>query len=56
MYAGVAQRIHDETGGRVNFAVSLKGGGNCQLWAGEWVVVVQLLYGDVDHDEYIRHM
>ena len=45
MYAGVAQRIHDETGGRVNFIVSLKGGGNCQLWAGELVVVVvQLLY------------
>jgi hypothetical protein len=35
VFAGVAQRIHDETGGRVNFVTSLKGGGNCVEWARE---------------------
>ena len=37
VFAGIAQRIHDDTGGKVNFVVSLKGGGNCQLWAGEFI-------------------
>lgn len=35
VYAGIAQRIHDETGGKVNFVTSLKGGGNCNEWARE---------------------
>ena len=34
VYAGIAQRIHDDTGGRVHFVTSLKGGGNCATWAG----------------------
>ena len=33
VYAGIAQRIHDATGGRVNFVTSLKGGGDCSAWA-----------------------
>ena len=33
VFAGIAQRIHDETDGKVNFVTSLKGGGNCALWA-----------------------
>jgi hypothetical protein len=35
VFAGIAQRIHDETGGMVNFVSSLKGGGSCEQWAGE---------------------
>eukprot|EP00986_Skeletonema_menzelii_P002371 scaffold647_cov150-Skeletonema_menzelii.AAC.18 len=34
VFAGIAQRIHDETSGKVNFVTSLKGGGNCAQWAG----------------------
>ena len=34
MFAGLAQRIHDETNGFVNFVTSLKGGGDCTSWAG----------------------
>jgi len=34
VFAGIAQRIHDETLGKVNFVTSLKGGGNCAQWAG----------------------
>lgn len=34
MFAGIAQRIYDETNGKVNFVTSLKGGGNCAEWAG----------------------
>lgn len=33
VYAGIAQRIHDETNGKVNFVTSLKGGGSCEQWA-----------------------
>jgi len=33
VYAGIAQRIHDNTNGRINFVTSLKGGGNCETWA-----------------------
>ena len=33
VYAGIAQRIHDETNGKVNFVTSLKGGGDCGFWA-----------------------
>lgn len=39
VFAGIAQRIHDETGGRVNFVSSLKGGGNCVDWAGEYMIL-----------------
>jgi hypothetical protein len=34
VFAGIAQRIYDETNGKVNFVTSLKGGGNCAEWAG----------------------
>mmetsp|Transcript_20971 Transcript_20971/g.45468 ORF Transcript_20971/g.45468 Transcript_20971/m.45468 type:complete len:1024 (-) Transcript_20971:39-3110(-) len=34
VFAGIAQRIHDRTSGRVNFVSSLKGGGDCSQWAG----------------------
>ena len=34
VFAGLAQRIHDETNGQVNFITSLKGGGDCSSWAG----------------------
>lgn len=34
VFAGIAQRIHDETNGKVNFITSLKGGGSCSAWAG----------------------
>lgn len=34
VYAGLAQRIHDATAGKINFITSLKGGGNCNQWAG----------------------
>ena len=34
VYAGLAQRIHDATSSKVNFITSLKGGGDCYLWAG----------------------
>ncbi|KAL7541023.1 hypothetical protein ACHAXR_010569 [Thalassiosira sp. AJA248-18] len=33
VYAGIAQRIHDDTSGRVNFVTSLKGGADCSYWA-----------------------
>jgi len=33
VYAGIAQRIHDNSNGRINFVTSLKGGGNCETWA-----------------------
>lgn len=33
VYAGLAQKIHDETFGRVNFVTSLKGGGDCAQWS-----------------------
>lgn len=32
-FAGLAQRLHDSSAGRINFVVSLKGGGNCATWA-----------------------
>lgn len=34
VYAGIAQRIHDDTSGKVNFVTTLKGGGSCSQWAG----------------------
>eukprot|EP00579_Thalassiosira_antarctica_P010657 CAMPEP_0201910854 /NCGR_PEP_ID=MMETSP0903-20130614/2060_1 /ASSEMBLY_ACC=CAM_ASM_000552 /TAXON_ID=420261 /ORGANISM="Thalassiosira antarctica, Strain CCMP982" /LENGTH=1038 /DNA_ID=CAMNT_0048445531 /DNA_START=117 /DNA_END=3233 /DNA_ORIENTATION=- len=36
VYAGIAQRIHDDTNGLVNFVSSLKGGGSCSMWAGTY--------------------
>mmetsp|Transcript_19161 Transcript_19161/g.39660 ORF Transcript_19161/g.39660 Transcript_19161/m.39660 type:complete len:649 (+) Transcript_19161:206-2152(+) len=33
VFAGLAQRIHEETGGNVVFVSSLKGGGDCSAWA-----------------------
>jgi len=33
VFAGIAQRVHDATDGRINFVTSLKGGGNCVDWA-----------------------
>jgi hypothetical protein len=33
VFAGIAQRVHDGTNGRVNFITALKGGGNCAQWA-----------------------
>ena len=33
VYAGIAQRIHDNSNGQINFVTSLKGGGNCETWA-----------------------
>ena len=33
VYAGMAQAIHDDTSGKVNFISSLKGGGDCGMWA-----------------------
>ena len=34
VFAGLAQRHHDASGGSINFVVSLKGGGDCATWAG----------------------
>lgn len=39
VFAGLAQRIHDETGGKVIFVTSLKGGGSCVEWARELSVL-----------------
>lgn len=33
VFAGLAQRLHDSSAGKINFVVSLKGGGNCATWA-----------------------
>lgn len=45
VFAGIAQRIHDETGGKVNFVTSLKGGGNCVQWAGEYISITSSQVG-----------
>jgi hypothetical protein len=33
VFAGLAQRLHNSSNGKINFIVSLKGGGNCATWA-----------------------
>ena len=33
VFAGLAQRLRDSSAGRINFVVSLKGGGDCATWA-----------------------
>jgi hypothetical protein len=33
VFAGLAQRHYDSSSGKINFVVSLKGGGNCASWA-----------------------
>ena len=36
VFTHVAQKYHDMYGDRTNFITSLKGGTNCQRWAGIW--------------------